>query len=466
TVLQRANGEYAEYGLLASFTALAPTWTAATVALFYKGDHLIEMDLTLDVFNDIGTAAFTLDNPNGLFCGPPNSPILAIGSAGVWFEQMYGFYVPNNHIDGTAVGGFQGATDDDTGIALPGKEGYRIIVTGIGMDADGADDDLIIYTWNGLNTGKTYYDADEAAGQTALSLGPDPGWADTSNVWVISERADGSYAELSFMSGYTTAGVATVGALVNSFKDGDLFFETESYKEWDDWVDAAYTLSNRHALVVGPANYGLAFMLDDTSGIMDYVIGFYESVAKPRRTVAHYIPDDTATGATGAEAALPNFQSKQTCVDSISYDPTTASGNSLRFYVAVQPFDSAKLTGNKAAGATTLAWASMQGADNFSDTAVVVLVHPNGNYAELGVLSAASLTAATIGALDNAFPKGTIVYEMVTNDAHYTLTGPVADAETVIENNKGIFCGPIGSPVGASLSGTNSQIHYLTGFVQ
>ena len=146
--------------------------------------------------------------------------------------------------------------------------------------------------------------------------------------------------------------------------------------------------------------------------------------------------------------------------------PTTASGNSLRFYVAVQPFDSAKLTGNKAAGATTLAWASMQGADNFSDTAVVVLVHPNGNYAELGVLSAASLTAATIGALDNAFPKGTIVYEMVTNDAHYTLTGPVADAETVIENNKGIFCGPIGSPVGASLSGTNSQIHYLTGFVQ
>ena len=151
---------------------------------------------------------------------------------------------------------------------------------------------------------------------------------------------------------------------------------------------------------------------------------------------------------------------------SISYDPTTASTDELKFYVAVQPFDSAMLTEDEAIGGTSLVWVSKQGADNFSDTAVVVLVHPNGNYAELGVLSAASETAATIGALDNAFPKGTIVYEMVTNAAHYTLTNPVADAETVIENNNGIFIGPVGSPIGVTLAGANSQIHYLTGYIE
>ena len=464
TVLQRANGEYAEYGLLASFTALAPTWTAATVALFYKGDYLIEMDLTLDVFNDIGTAAFTIDNPNGLFCGPPNSPILAIGSAGVWFEQMYGFYSPNHIIDGTAVGGFQGATDDDTGIALPGKKGYRIILTGIGLDGDGADDDILIRTWTGLNTGLSYYTADEAAGQTALTVRSDPGFASTT-AWVISERADGSYAELHLLSNYVTT-TMTSSALVQPFKDGDRIYETEVYKDWDDWVDNAYTLSNRHALLVGPVGQGLAVMLDDTSGIVDYLFGFYEDASKPRRTVAHYIPDDTATGAAGAEAALPGFAHKRTVVTSISYDPTTASGNNLKFYVAVQPFNSAITVGDNAAGATTLVWTSMQGADNFSDTAVVVLVHPNGNYAELGVLSAATETTATIGALDNAFPDGTTVYEMVTNAAHYTLTDPVANAETVIENNQGIFSGPIYSPVGVTLTGTDSQIHYLTGFAE
>ena len=465
TVLQRANGEYAEYGLLASYSSLAPTWTAATVALFYKGDHLIEMDLTIDVFADVGTAAFTMDNPNGLFCGPPNSPILAVGEAGLWFEQMYGFYIPNGTAEGLAVGGFQGETSDTIGIALPGKEGYRIIVTGIGMDADGVDDDLNIYTWTGLDTGQSRYLADEAAGQTTLTLATDPGFTDTTDVWVISERADGSYAEMNQMTNYT-GGEATVNTSVMAFKKDDLFLETKLYKEIDDWVDAQYSLSNRHALVVGPANYGLAFMLDDTSGIMDYVFGYYQSVAKPRQTVAHYIPDDTATGTAGSEAAIPGIQRKQTTVTSISYDPTTASSDELKFYVAVQPFNSATLTEDEAIGGTSLVWVSKQGADNFSDTAVVVLVHPNGNYAELGVLSAADSTSATIAALDNAFPKGTIVYEMVTNAAHYTLTDPVTDAEVVIENNNGIFRGPVGSPVGVTLDGSNSQIHYLTGFIE
>ena len=465
TVLQRSNGEYAEYGLLASYSALAPTWTAATVAAFYQGDYIIEMDITLDVFNDIGTTVATLENPNGLFCGPPNSPILAVGSAGVWFEQMYGFYVPNNVTDGMSVGAFQGVTDDDTGIALPGKSGYRIIVTGIGLDGDGADDDLNIYTWTGLSTGKSYYTADEAAGQTALSLKADPGWADTTNVWVISERSDGTYAEMSYMSGYT-AGVATIGASVMAFKDGDLFLETELYKELDDWVDAAYTLSNEHALLVGPPNKGLGFMLDDTSGIVDYVVGYYEAVSKPRRSLASYIPDDTATGNAGAMAALPGFRGKQTCVTSISYDPTTASTDELYWYVAVQPFDSATLDGDEAIGQTAIAWTSMQGADNFSDTAYVVFVEPSGAYAEMTLLSAASATAATSGALNNAFPDGSIVYEMTTNAAHYTLTNPVADAETIIENPRGIFCGPVGSPVSVRLAGADSQIHYITGYAE
>ena len=462
TVLQRANGLYAEYGLLASFTAKAPTWTAATTAPFYEGDELVEMDLVLHTFNNVGTDAAEIENPHGLFCGPPNSPVLAIASAGAWFEYMSGFYVPNEALEGP-VGAFSGLAAGM--IALPGKPGARIVVSGIGADLNAADDDVNVVTWTGLNTGKSHYTADEAIGQTSLSVLSDPGFSDTA-AYVISERADGSYAELHKLSGYATT-TMTSGALVHAFKEDDVIYETEALRITDDFVAAAYTLSNEHGLFTVPAGYPVGVYSEESDGVLDYVIGYYDPVGG-REILATMIPDDTATGAVGAKAALPGFPGKRTCITSFSYDPTTASTDELYLYTAVQPFDSAIMSGDKAAASTTILWNSREGADNFADDAYVVIQRPDGTSADLMLLTAASSTGATITAahMTQAYPAGSTVFEMETNAAHFTLTDPVADAATVYENPNGLFCGPVGSPVAIRIAGANSQIEYMTGFAE
>lgn len=466
TVLQRANGLYAEYGLLASYTALAPTWTAATTAPFYAGDDLIEMDLTLQVFSDIGTTAATIENDNGLFCGPPNSPILAIGSAGVWFEYMAGFYVDNEAIS-APVGAFFGSSNGSgtAMLALPGKKGAQIMVTGIGADLVSADDDINIVTWTGLATGRTHYTADEAAGQTSLTVATDPGFASTA-AYVISQRADGSYAELHKLSNYSTT-TMTSSALANAFKDDDLIYETEALRIADDWVAAAYVLSNEHGLFTAPPGYPVGIYSEEADGILDYLIGYYFPVGD-RIELATMIPDDTATGNVGAKAALPGFRGKRTCITSFSYDPTTASTDELYLYTAVQPFDSAVTEDNESAASTSVDWISREGADNFSDTAYVVIQRPDGTAADLMLLSAAAETGATVTAahMTQAYPAGSLVFEMETNAAHFTLTNPVADSATVYENDKGLFCGPIGSPVALRIAGANSQIEYMTGYAE
>jgi hypothetical protein len=468
TVLQKANGQYAEYGLLASYTALAPTWTAATVATFYAGDELIEMDLTLQTFSDVGTAAASLTNPNGLFCGPPNSPILAIGSAGVWFEIMTGFYVDNESLN-APVGAFLGSVNGAAGgiLALPGKKGARIVVTGIGADLVGADDDIDIYTWSGLSTGTAHYTADEAVGQTTLSASADPGFSDTSDVYVISQRSDGSYAEMHMVSQYVAGGDMTSTAIRNSFKKNDLIYETKVLRIADDWLAAAYLLSNDIGLFTGPIGSPIGIVSVETDGILDYIIGYHEA-AGGRKTLATMIPDDTATGAIGAKAALPGFNGKRTTIGSFSYDPTTASTDELFMYTAVQPWNSAVLTEASAAGDTSLVWSSREGADNIANTAYIVLQRPDGTAADLVLLSDATITTGTATAnhVTQSYPVGSLVFEMETNAAHFTLTDPVADAATVYSNPNGLFSGPLGSPLALRIAGADSQIEYMTGFAE
>ena len=454
-ILQRGNGEWAEWETLASFTDLAPT-VGATDMAFYRGDFMYEV-VSFMVFNDIGTDATYLKADKGLFCGPVDSPITAVGSAGVFFEQMHGFYAVGGE---GAVGWMEGTADNS--VALPGREGKRIVITEIGFDGNATTDDINFYTWTGLQANKSHFTADEAVGQTDLTVITDPGFG--ASGFVIMERSNGDYAEIQAYSDYTTTAL-TVTATQNAFKEDDLILEAEVYIEWVNQTASAQIIESDYAILVGPVGMSIGIILDDSSSLIDYVSGYYEDATAHREVFGAGAFDNTASGQTiGSHLALPGRPGKKTCVTEINLNPTAASTDELKFYVAVQPYDSASLTADSAIGDTSLEWVSNQGADNFSDTALVVL--QGANYAEIGLLSAASLTAATIAATSSAFYKGDKVYEMVTNAGGYTLTNPVADASSIISNPEGIFCGPLGSPVAVTLDGADSIIHTLSGFAE
>ena len=454
-ILQRANGEWAEWETLASFTDLAPT-VGATDMAFYEGDFMYEV-VSFMVFNDIGDVATYLKADAGLFCGPVDSPIVAVGSAGVWFEQMHGYYAK----DGTGgVGWMEGAVDNS--VAIQGKPGKRIVITEIGFDGNATTDDINFYVWNGTAAGKSHFTADEAAGQTTLTVITDPGFS--ASGFFIAERGNGDYAEIQAYSDYTTVALTST-ATQNAFKEDDLVLEAEVFVEWANQTATAQIIESDLGILVGPIGRSIGIILDDSSSLIDYVSGYYEDATGARETLASSAFDNTASGqVVGSHLALPGRSGKRTCVTEINLNPTTASTDALKFYVGVQPWDSATLSADSAVGDTSLVWTSDQGADNFSNTALVVL--QGSTYAEIGLLSDATITTATIAATSQAFYKGDKVYEMVTNVGSYTITDPVTDASSIITNPEGIFCGPLGSPVAVTLDGANSIIHTLSGFAQ
>lgn len=470
-ILQRASGIVAEYGLLASYAALAPTLTAATTVAFYKGDQLWEMDIILSPFNDIPTTATSIENERGLFCGPPNSPLLMLSTADAWVEGMFGFYVDNDFSGpiGAPVGSFLGdaAGGDLAGLALPGVAGKRIVVTGFGSDLVGADDDINWYTWTGLATDESTFSADEAIAQTTLSARADPGFADTLAGPFFYERADGTYADIKVVSSYTSGGVITSSATEKAFKEDDHIRLAEILRVADDSIESIIAISNPYGLFTVPTGKPVGILSEETDGVLNYLIGFYEDANAPRRTVANYTSDDTATGTGGALIALPGFEGKRTCVNSITFTPTTGGTDDMFFYTAAGPVNSAWLSEASAAADTSLVWISEQGADNIADTAYIVLQSADGDKADLVLLSDATITTgtATAGHVNQAYPKGSRVIEMENLATGYILLNGVGAGQT-ISNAQGLFCGPVGSPVGARLAGANSQIEQMSGYAE
>lgn len=391
-----------------------------------------------------------------------------LSTADAWVEGMLGFYVDNNFNSGGPVGSFLGdaAGGDLAGLALPGIKGKRIVVTGFGTDLVGADDDLDWYTWTGLQTDETTFGADEAIAQTTLTARADPGFADTS-AFFFYERADGSYADIKAVSNYTSGGVITSEAIEKAFKKNDLIRLGEVLRVADDSVETIIAISNDYGLFTVPVGRPVGMVSEETDGILNYLIGYYEDASNSRRTVANYTSDDTATGTDGALIALPGFPGKKTCVNSITFTPTTPGTDDLYFYTAVQPFNSAWLDEAEAAAGTSLSWISEQGADNIADTAYIVLQSADGDKADLVLLSDATLTGgtATAGHVNQAYPKGSKLYEMENLAGSYILLNGAGSGQT-ISNERGIFCGPIGSAIGARLAGNNSQIEQMSGFAE
>jgi len=456
-LIERANGQYAEWETLASFANLAPT-VGATDLPFYVGDTIQEIGSFM-VYNNLAAAAANLTSERGLFCGPIDSGLAVVGSAGVDFEFMYGKYYLDN--EDRPVGWFEGAADNT--VALPGKLGKRIVITEVAIDPNATTDDINWYTSKGTQAALSHFTADEAAAQTDLTVVTDPGFA--ASGYIIAQRGNGDYAELQAYSDYTTTAL-TVTAMQNAFKDGDLIFDAELYgPEWANMLDTDHIIENEFGLMVGPPGGPLGIVLDDSSSLIRYVSGYYEDVGSPRVTLAASAADNKASAQEiGSHLALPGFPGKRTCINAINYNPTTAATDELKFYTSVQPEDSAHLSADLAAAGTAITWTSDQGEDNFDDAAFVVI--QTGTYAELQELSAASSTAATIAAVSAAYPKYSKVFEMETTTASQTITNPAADAQTTISDSDGLFCGPVGSPIGVELDGANSIIHWLSGYAE
>jgi len=462
-VVQRADGEYGEYGLLASFGTTAPTFTAATTVDFKAGDIMYEMTEAF-TFADIGTAATVIENEHGLFCGPVNSPILIVGETGVFYEQVFAYYREPN--EEKPVGAFIGESLNLQTIALPGIAGKRIVITGWGMDAANTTDDLNIYTTTGINSGSSMITADAAAGQTDLVIVTDPGFSSSTD-YAIIQRADGMSAEMIDLTSITTTAVVSAQNLQNAAKAGDVLYEAELLIEFRDMGTDAVALSNEHGLMVGPVGKPLGIMLDDTDSLLDYVIGYYEDAKGSRQTLATYSVDFLDTANYGRRLALPGVPGKNTCITGVSFDVTTASDD-LAFWVATMPYDTAFLTTAVVADVTTTVHKQPGSDDDISDTAQMVIQRPDLIYAETFDYTSAvdnDSGIATDG-IRHAFPVGSKMFEMETSAVYNTNIFTVGTGVTTYEKDEGFFCGPTGSPVAVTLAGTDSIIHYLTGFAE
>ena len=474
-VIQRASGVVAEYGKLASFTSLAPTLADVSTTAFKRGDYIYEMDVLLHSYDNHSNVAANFSNDRGLFCGPPNSPLLALAGTGSWIEGMFGYYVENDftHPRGAPAGTWNGlaASGVNTMLALPGVEGQRLVITGFGADLNAADDDINWYTWTGLQTDQARLSADEVAGQTAITAIADPGFADTS-AYVFFERADGTYGELSLMSAYTAGGgvdAITTEALENGYFENDTIRLAEVLRISDDSIETIIAISNPYGLFTAPVGYPVGMVSEETDGKLNYLIGYYEDANAKRRTLANYTADDTATStvAGSLSISLPGFPGKRTCVTSITIDPTTGGSDDVWFYTATQPRQSTKLTADLSAAGTAITWVSEQGADNIGDV-YVVLQSPDGDRSDLVLMSAASETSGTATAahVTQAYPKGSTVTEMENLPTSWILLNGVGNDAKTLSHPEGLFCGPIGSPIGARLDGSDSQVEQISGYAE
>lgn len=461
-VFQRADGEYAEFALLSGYVTTTATVTAAVTVDFKKGDKMYEMTASGMQFNNIGTAATVLENEHGLFCGPVDSPILLLGEAGVFYEQVFAFY--KRPEGDKPVGWLEGATDQT--IALPGAKGKRIIVTGWGADANADTDNLEIYTSTGLTAGVAKLTATAAAGQTDVTVTGAAGFGSTTD-YAFLIRADGTVAELIDLTSITGTAVVVADNLQNAFKVNDLLIEAELLLTLDNLGTDAFVRSNEHGLLTGGIGEPLGFKADDGSSILDYVIGYYENATAPRRTLAIASADflSTSTDNIGSHLALPGFEGKRTCITGVSFDVTTASDD-LAFWVAVQPVDMAILKTALDATDTDFVFKQPGSDDDITDTAQMVIQRPDGIYAETFDFTSAvdnDSGVATDG-IQNAFPAGSKMFEMETSTVYNTNILTVGTDAVTYEKDDGFFCGPPGSPVAVTLAGTDSIVLYLTGF--
>ncbi len=476
-VIQRADNTFAEYGKLASFTTTAPTVAAATTGAFKKGDVIWEMDMLLNSIENHPATAADFGNDRGLFCGPPNSPVMAITTGAGLIEGMFGYYVDNNfnHPNGAPVGSFYGIADETGGLALPGIPGKRIVVTGINFTLVGAGDDINILTWTGLKTDQSYFSADEVATQTELSARADPGFADTS-AWFFYERADGTYAEIQLVTSYDADGDAiTSAALDHDYKENDTIRLAEVLRISSNSVDTIQAVDNQYGLFTVPVGYPVGIYSTESDGIIMGLFGYYEDAKASRRTLAQYTSDDAATStvAGALSLALPGFPGKKTCVTSITLDPTSATTDDLYFYHETQTKSAsaggtASLTADLAAAGTALTWQTHQGSDSIAQAGYVVIQSPDGDRADLVKMTATTETAGTATAahVTQAFPDGSYVTEMENPGTGWAYTNIIGAGARTVSHPEGIFCGPVGSPIGVRIEGANSQLEHISGFAE
>jgi len=155
-----------------------------------------------------------------------------------------------------------------------------------------------------------------------------------------------------------------------------------------------------------------------------------------------------------ADIALPSKSGYRVCVAGWKFDATNATDD---INVYSRTGDETYITADVAAAGTEITLAASTG---IATNAVVIIERSDGTYADIKSLSAIGTDlVATIGALDKAFKKGDRVFE-VGILWEYADVG--TDAAEFTSGGSGLFCGPVGSPLGAIID-ANLMI-YMSGF--
>lgn len=157
------------------------------------------------------------------------------------------------------------------------------------------------------------------------------------------------------------------------------------------------------------------------------------------------------------DIAIPGRSGYRTCVTAFKYDATNATDD-INFYVKVGGLgNETVLSADEAAGQTAI---STEYEDGIATDAVVIYERADGTYADIKTLSGNATTGVlTSAAIDRAFKKGDKVYE---TQVLFEYADVGTDATEITSSGAGLFCGPVGSGIGAVID--NNLMIYMSGF--
>ena len=158
-----------------------------------------------------------------------------------------------------------------------------------------------------------------------------------------------------------------------------------------------------------------------------------------------------------ADIAIPGRSGYRTCVTAFKYDATNATDD-IKFYVKVGGLgNETVLSADEAAAQTAI---STEYEDGIATDAVVIYERADGTYADIKTLSGNATTGVlTSAAIDRAFKKGDKVYE---TQVLFEYADVGTDATEITSSGSGLFCGPVGSGIGAVID--NNLMIYMSGF--
>lgn len=165
-----------------------------------------------------------------------------------------------------------GTASTTAGVGIPADTGSYPVMYAIGMVGLAATADLDFYEFDDT---QTTFSADEAAGQTDLSVTECGGIDDADTVWLQS--ADGGTFEAGVASACNdTTNTMTVTATGNAYSAGDKVFEMKPLVQWDNVTTTPVYRSNDSGIIGGKRSGPLCAIGTGSGVTVYYFTGGYQ----------------------------------------------------------------------------------------------------------------------------------------------------------------------------------------------